>query len=181
MVSNVSADITVLAKSIISILGDSSFQKEVSEIVRNSIDRNFSSGGRYGDGAFGGGNEAWTFSNRAMRDSSNPLSSTGKLLKQTLASVKVSYGAQGLQITAGSNLVYARIHQLGGKIPITAKSRGFFLYQMNNNKKNRGKWAALFAATQNKSEFNMPARPYIVLQDSDIDDIINALGKRIGK
>lgn len=159
-------------------LNDSGFQKSVAEIIRSSIDRNFKEGGRYGNGKFGGGSNKWMKSWRSEEQNGQPLSDTGELLATTLASVKVSSDGRGIIIEAGSNKPYAAIHQFGGKIPITAKLRAFFRFKAKSAKNN--KWFSLFKSAMDKEAFNMPARPYLVLQDEDVEDILNAFGRRFG-
>ena len=159
-------------------LNDTGFQKAVAEIVRSSIDRNFKEGGRYGNEKFGGGANKWMKSYRSEEQSGQPLSDTGQLLATTLASVKVASNGKGIIIEAGSNKPYAAIHQFGGKIPITAKSRAFFRFKAKSAKTN--KWFSLLKSAMDKEAFAMPARPYLVLQDEDVEDILNAFGRRFG-
>lgn len=158
-------------------LNDNQFKKVVAEIVRSSIDRNFKEGGRYGNGKFGGGSNKWLKSHRSEDQNGQPLSDTGQLLAATLASVKVSSTGNGIVIEAGSNKPYAAIHQFGGKIPISAKSRAFFRFKAKSAKSS--KWFSLFKSALNKESFAMPARPYIVLQDEDVEDIMDAFGRRL--
>lgn len=163
--------------NILQTLNDGSFQETIAEIVRSSIDRNFEEGGRYGNGKFGGGSNKWIKSARSEDESGQALSDTGQLLASALAGVKVGTSDGGIVITAGSNKPYAAIHQFGGRIPITDKSKYFFRFKAQSAKTN--KWFNLFKYAMKHEYFAMPARPYLVLQDVDIEDIINAFGRRL--
>jgi phage gpG-like protein len=156
-----------------SVLRSPRFLKNVEEIVRTSIDLNFSEGGRFGNGIFGGGSDKWESSFRSRKQSGKPLSDTGDLAKQTIASVKATNTNNGLTISMGAKLPQAAIHNFGGKIPITDKSRGFFFFKTKTDSKNRKTWLALAMYAQRNEFFKVQARPYLVLQNDDVDDIIS--------
>jgi phage gpG-like protein len=154
------------------VLASRTFRANVEEIVRTSIDLNFSEGGRFGSEKFGGGSQKWEASYRSKSQSGKPLSDTGNLLQQTLASVKVNYNGGVLEISLGAKLPQAAIHHFGGKIPITQKSRGFFFFKANSDTKNRKTWLALALYSQKNEYFNIKPRPYLVLQNDDVDEIV---------
>ena len=99
--------------------------RQISMIIKNSIDENFQQGGRYGnDNIWGGGSQKWKVSRRAKKDKGyKGKSSSGKTLLDTSALaksiyVKVIQEGNKISIAIGSNLPYARIHQFGGQIKV---------------------------------------------------------------
>lgn len=84
--------------------------REIGEMLVSSIQRNFTVGGRYGPGPFGGGLSRWRPSGRAVRESGVTLSDTGQLAASITAR---PVGEAGLLI--GTNKVYGAIHQYGGR------------------------------------------------------------------
>lgn len=78
--------------------------------------------------------------------------------------------------TVGTNVVYAAIHQSGGKISIPARSQQAYYRQnkdgsLNNrfarkSKANYSEWHTIPAY-----EITMPARPFLHLTESDISDM----------
>jgi phage virion morphogenesis protein len=78
--------------------------------------------------------------------------------------------------TVGTNVIYAGIHQSGGKINIPARSQQAYYRQnkdgtLNNkfarkSKANYSEWHTIPAY-----EINMPARPFLRLTESDISDM----------
>ncbi len=155
---------------------------EIEQIVRTSIDRNFSEGGRFGDGLFGGGHNKWEPSKRAIKQHGQTLLDKGILA----SSIQVSIEQQGVEliINAGSNLPYAAIHNFGGKIHIPARSRLYVQQRYSRGpKKGQFKKGTKFGQgyTTKSYTIKMPQRPYLVLQDADIVNILNAIARCILK
>ena len=124
----------------------------IQQIVDNSIQKNFNEGGRFGSGRLGGGTNKWKPSKRDQKEK-KINSSYGKTLidtAQLVQSIRVSVTQSGSKIIiqAGSNKVYAAIHNFGGK-------------------------------TRGSTE--MPKRPYIVLQDEDVQQIISVVASHLAK
>ncbi|ROL55814.1 hypothetical protein D9V84_10400 [Bacteroidetes/Chlorobi group bacterium Naka2016] len=151
-------------------------------IVQSSIDQNFMVEGRFGDGLFGGGTQKWQKSKRAIKQNGQTLSDTGRLA----SSIQVIVSQQGnsLKIQAGSNLPYAAIHNFGGVIHVPARSR---LYVQNRyvrgGKKGKFKKGTTFGqgSTTKAYTIKIPARPYLVLQDDDIVEILKHIGEVLMK
>lgn len=156
-------------------------------VVLNSIEDNFEAGGRYGNGALGGGTTQWERSARSDKQKGKTLQDTGLLAASIRVSCKSSGGLTfgiennlpilkttgSLEITAGSNRMVGQyslgaIHQYGGswQVPVTKRMRGYFWSQYYKS----GDVKYKFMALTNKTEFNitMPARPFLVLQDEDM-------------
>ena len=138
-----------------------SFRK-IEEILLRSIRLNFLMGGRP---------DPWAPAKRGGTDESGgntPLVLGGALYN----SIRGESGYGYAEVIAGEGLPYARIHQYGGfvQIPISKKSRRFFWAMFYKTLDERWKWMAL----TERSVFiiYIPPRPYMVLQDVDLDLII---------
>jgi phage gpG-like protein len=129
--------------------------KDVSERMRNSVLANFTAGGR-----------------------PTPWKTSPNFLLQSYrlrGSVKESSGSNFAEVEAGRGLPYAFIHQFGGttKPTITEASRGFFWKKFFETKDEKWKWMAL--SKKSKFTVKIPARPYMLFQESDIEYIGKAL------
>lgn len=95
--------------------------------------------------------EKWEKSGRAIAEGGQTLSDTAHLRKS------IDFKATPAQVMVGSNLLYARIHQLGCTI-----------------KPKKGK-ALKFKGKNGKDVFvkevNMPARPYLGVSKADMDEV----------
>lgn len=160
----------------------SSILPTIQNIVRSSIDQNFISEGRFGDGLFGGGTQKWKKSKRAIKQGGQTLSDTGRLA----SSIQVVVSQQGsrLNIQAGSNLVYAAIHNFGGEIRIPSHSRLYVQKRYTRGpKKGKFKKGTTFGKgyTVKSYTIRMPARPYLVLQDEDVLQILKLISEKFFK
>ena len=95
--------------------------------------------------------KSWKKSARAQEEAGQTLSDTGMLRKS------VNYAATEDKVTVGTNLKYARIHQLGGTI-----------------KPKKGK-SLKFKGRDGKDVFvkkvDIPARPYIGVSAEDLKEV----------
>ena len=103
--------------------------------------------------------EKWEKSGRAIAEGGQTLSDTAHLRKS------IDFKATPAQVMVGSNLLYARIHQLGGTIkPKKGKALKF-----------KGKNGQdIFV-----SEVNMPARPYLGVSKADMDEVRETMAEFI--
>ena len=155
---------------------------KIEQVVRNSIDRNFSEGGRFGSGKFGGGSEKWKQSYRAKKQSGQTLNDKGTLAKSIR--VRVSQVAGSILVEIGSNLEYAKIHQFGGHIKVNARSEIFIRTRYTRGAK-KGQYEKLSKDMSKRKmgqgysygdmSIDIPARPYLVLQDEDVVQILNLI------
>jgi phage gpG-like protein len=84
----------------------------------------------------------------------------------------------------GSNLEYARIHQFGGTIKTKARSEIFIRTKYKSGAK-KGQFKKLSkdmskrkmgqGYTYGDGSIDIPARPYLVLQDEDVIQILNLM------
>lgn len=103
--------------------------------------------------------EKWEKSGRAIAEGGQTLSDTAHLRKS------IDFAATPAQVMIGSNLLYARIHQLGGTIkPKKGKKLKF--------KGKDGKDVFV-------SEVNMPARPYLGVSKTDMDEVRETMAEFI--
>jgi len=167
----------ILKEAGLQVTKDPQILKVVGEILVSSAQRSIEVGGRYkAAGSFEGGAkkfEALTPFSASMKKSqgknpSNLLRLTGRLRSS------ITWEIRGTKLIVGSNVVYAGIHQFGGKIRITPKSRAFFKFKAAEAKKEAQKefWLGM---ANSKGGFVMPARPFITVQPEDIEDIQDAI------
>lgn len=152
---------------------------KVEEIIRNSISLNFQQNGRYGqDNIFGGGSLKWKPSKRAIKQSGQTLSDRGTLFKSI--QIRGSFEAGKLIVRVGSNLVYAA-HQHFGSKPGGFKHPGGTPYRIYKAKGvTRVRYVKKSYAASNPEKIAgftkphriaLPARPFLVLQNRDLEDI----------
>jgi phage virion morphogenesis protein len=131
--------------------------QEIGELLLLSVKRNFEEEGRPSH---------WKKSRRAAADSGQTLSDKGTLRNS------FSYEATGQSLRVGTNIRYAAIHQFGGRTrahTITAK---------------KGKALAIpgigFRKSVQHPGSQMPARPFLMIQDEDQKGILNILRRHLG-
>lgn len=144
----------------------------IREIVRTSIDKNFTEQGRYGNSLFGGGSQKWEKSLAAKNRSGQTLSDTGQLAASI--NINVTQSGKSLVIEIGSNKSYAPVHQFGfdGDVNVKAHTRN---RKAHKRRTKTGKVVPVRAHTQDVDSYtrkmNLPKRPFLVLQQQDIDYI----------
>ena len=149
---------------------------QIIAIIRRSIVTNFRQGGRFGSGLFGGGSSAWKPSGRAIKQGGQTLRHTGLLLNSIQVVIERRSSA-GFVIKLISNLPYAAIHHFGGQIKQAARTETF-----KRARKKTGRFKKMTAkqiAAQGiqigmlfqPRTINIPARPYLVIQQADIEQI----------
>ncbi len=95
--------------------------------------------------------QKWEKSERAKAESGVTLTETGRLRKS------IDYAATPNKVMVGSNVAYARIHQLGGTIkPKNGKALKF------NGKDGKPVFV---------KQVNIPARPYIGVSAADMTEV----------
>lgn len=103
----------------------------------------------------------WRPSRRAQLEGGKTLIDKGRLMDS------IAYQVDGDEVSVGSNLVYAAIHQLGGTIQ--AKSAGKLMF---------GTAEGGFAMVDS---VDIPARPFLGANDDDIDEAARILNDFIGE
>ena len=105
--------------------------------------------------------QAWPVSQRAEEEGGQTLVDSGRLRESIVSEAGPS------SVTVGTNVLYARIHQLGGTIrPKTADRLRFRLAD--------GQFVAVDSVT-------LPARPYLGIGAEDASDIENIALRRIAE
>ena len=146
--------------------------KIIGEIVRSSVVKNFESEGRP---------TPWKKSKRALKDGGLTLTKSARLMK----SVTSRAGATSVEI--GTNLIYARIHQLGGSIKHPARERVLHFSQKKRGamtfgrpgtgdlfaKKSKARYAMKVAGKA--YTIVMPRREFLMVQPEDWREIEAAL------
>ena len=166
---------------------------QIIEIVEDSIDLNFSEGGRFGGGEWGGGTTQWIPSQRALRQGRvvKGIFKEGMTLADTSHlrdSIRVNISQQGTMIVImiGSNLDYAAIHQYGGDITHGTRQQVLNFHKLKSGKK---KGRTRFAK-ESKAQFSQKvsigaatihivARPYLVVLEEDIQAILKLITEYI--
>ena len=109
--------------------------RDFGERMMRSVAKNFRAGGRP---------DNWKKSKRAQDTGGQTLVKSSRLKNS------ITYQADDTSLTVGTNVIYARIHQLGGEIrPKTKK--------------------ALNTPFGPRGAVRMPARPFLLFQDDDVE------------
>ena len=157
---------------------------DIAALYKRSIKENFAKRGRWsGDtgtiNLFAGGSKKWTALAPSTKQQYrylgySPLQPTLRRTGQLMEFIEVNR-KEHTGISFSANLPYAQIHQFGGKIvhdiSITNAMRSFFWAMFYASGKEDLKWKYM-ALTKKKvlhQEIEIPARPYIVLQELDME------------
>lgn len=140
--------------------------REIGEIVRTSVERNFAASGRP---------EKWPESQRVKRKGGQTLSDTGRLRRSFARPGAVK--AQKDRVSVGTNVVYAAIHQMGGK---TKARTGVLAFNKSGRFLSRGdasrqRGGAIRIAIARNPGATIPARPFLMVQTEDWTEIKNVL------
>lgn len=120
-----------------------------SEIMCREVEKNFAAGGRP---------TAWKETARSRRDGGKPLTRTARLRRSITAD------SDDVSARAGTNVKYARIHQLGGKTkPHIIRAR--------NKEVLSWPGARHPVRAVNHPGSNIPARPFLVMTDDGMRQI----------
>ena len=126
--------------------------KECGLVLLRSISKNFKQGGRP---------VKWKKSARARLTGDKTLIDTARLKNS------ITMDVSGNILTVGTNVKYARIHELGGSIRKNATIKEHWRYiRFAFGKPITGR-RVLVKAHQRKMNITMPARPFLVIQDTD--------------
>jgi len=122
--------------------------KECGLVLLRSISKTFKTGGRP---------VRWKPSKRAQFTGGKTLIDTARLMRS------ITMKAAGKTLTVGTNVKYAAMHQLGGRIPgrtiFPKRAKALRWIDRNGNVR--------FAKKVTIPGFDMPARPFLVIQDTD--------------
>lgn len=136
----------------------------IRNILLTSIDRNFSEGGRYGtENVFGGGSTRWKPSGRAQGQDSTTVvkrDKAGKFRKQKV-------GGQTL-VDTGQLAASIQVHVVGNTVQIGTNK----IYGAIHN----------YGGTAGRNQSaRIPARPFLVIQNEDLEDIGTYIARLIFK
>lgn len=131
--------------------------KEIGQLIRDSSIKNFKEGGRP---------TKWKISKRAELQNGQTLMDSGKLKNS------ITYNAYSNKAIIGTNKPYAAIHQFGGKIPPHAIEPIF-------KKALYWKGAKHPVKRVMHPGFQMPKRPFLLIQKEDMVEIKDILKRHI--
>ena len=122
--------------------------KECGLVLLRSISKTFKAGGRP---------VRWRPSKRAQFTGGKTLIDTARLMRS------ITMKVTGKTLAVGTNVKYAAMHQLGGKVParVILPKRAKALRWIDKAGNVR------FAKKVSIPGFDMPARPFLVIQDAD--------------
>jgi phage virion morphogenesis protein len=146
--------------------------REIGEIVRTSVERNFAAGGR----------PKWDESARVKREGGQTLSLSGRLRRSFARPGAVQAGND--RVAVGTNVVYAAIHQLGGTIVQAARSEIFVRNRyVKGPKKGSFKRGTKAGAgmTFRERRIVIPARPFLMVQNEDWTQIRGVLNRYLAR
>ena len=141
------------------------FLKIMAETVRSSVSKNFESGGRPAK---------WKPSRRATREGGQTLIKSGRLVNSIFGEFHPDHieKMDANRLVIGTNVKYARVHQLGAKI-------GARVLTPVNKKALSWPGARHPVKKVNWPGATIPARPFLVIQDEDWTEIREALAGHI--
>ena len=126
--------------------------KECGLVLLRSVAKTFKAGGRP---------VRWKKSARAKRTGGKTLIDTARLMRS------VTMDVVGNILTIGPNVIYARIQHLGGRIRKNATIKKHWRVMCKAFGKPITGRRVLVRAHQRQMNINMPARPFLVIQDTD--------------
>lgn len=130
-------------------------------VMRTSVVRNFEVGGRFDRaGSIRGGTNKWD----PVADNPTPLIRSGTL-RDSLHATSTDDTA-----TLAASMEYAAIHNFGGQITIGARSELFVRNRDAITKKFTKGTTKGRGHTIGEHTVTIPARPFVVLQEADIDE-----------
>ena len=127
--------------------------KECGLVLLRSVARNFKAGGRP---------VRWRPSKRALREGGKTLIDTARLKNSMTMRVL------GRSLTVGTNVKYARIHQLGGKLDKNVTVKQHYRYITQAFGKDIDGRKVLVKQHQRKMDTYIPARPFLKVQAGDL-------------
>ncbi|MBI5646675.1 MAG: phage virion morphogenesis protein [Ignavibacteriae bacterium] len=159
-------DTTELLAAIERVLDPAPLMPVIAQVLVRSVEKNFQAGGRYSmgpDGQPAGGTLKWQPTKRPH--------SRGVLQDKGALAASIDARVDGLSVIMSSHLVYAAIHQYGGTIqhpggtPYIIGEGGMAKFLRKDGNYPPG---VQFTAPH---PIPIPARPFIVVQDEDIEEI----------
>jgi len=170
---------------------------EIGQIITASVEKNFAAGGRWSGtvGQVMGGSEQWRpLKPSTIRKRTKARTWPGKILQVSAGGLAASIAAKATEdsVTVGTNKVYAAPHQFGatismkgrnGSIRLRTDTKGNLLRQAREGKLRN---LAVFAKGHHKRAversfsgkdytIDIPARPYLVVQEEDLTEIRAAI------
>lgn len=139
---------------------------KVSDLLKASVQRNFVEGGRP---------SAWEATKPQTVESQAPLFRSGRLF----GSIENASDETSAEVSAGSGLgSYPFVHQFGSDhtVPVSQKSLGYFWYQFHQTGDEKWKAMAIVGQRQGYFVVHVPARPFMMFQDEDIERIMELVG-----
>jgi len=127
--------------------------KDCGLLLLRSVARNFKAGGRP---------VRWRASGRALREGGKTLVDTARLKNSMTMRVL------GKVLTVGTNVKYARIHQLGGKLDKNVTVKQHYRYITQAFGKDIEGRKVLVKQHQRKMDTYIPARPFLKVQAGDL-------------
>jgi len=129
----------------------SSGSREINYAIGEVLSSNARSRFRYGKGPDG---KKWKQSIRSKIDGNSTLYKTGTLRSS------IGFSSDSKTVKIGTNLIYAKIHQLGGVIK--SKTARFLVFKIGNK-------------FIRKKQVEIPARPFLGISIDDKKDILQII------
>jgi phage gpG-like protein len=152
------------------------FYPVIGQIGITSIEENFLAGGRYmsiGGGEYSGGSQQWKPSKRAIAQGGRTLQNRGLLAS------RISFRAGSDGITWTSGMEYSAIQHYGGRINHPGGTPYVIIGGRARFLKKDGVYPAGTKFTR-PHIIVLEARPYLVFQDEDLEDMATEYAKWLG-
>jgi len=127
--------------------------KECGLVLLRSISKNFKAGGRP---------DRWESSKRVQKSGGQTLVKTARLKNS------ITMRVLNKVLTVGTNVKYAAIHQLGGRIRENVTVKKHWRYMDKAFGKSIPARHVMVKMHTRKMDFEMPERPFLLIQDADI-------------
>ncbi|KJR41900.1 phage virion morphogenesis protein [Candidatus Magnetoovum chiemensis] len=132
----------------------------IGAVVRRSVQNNFRAGGRP---------KSWKPSLRAKRTGKRTLIDTQRLFNS------ITYRAAKSQVEIGANVKYAAAHQFGSNESALVRQHSRKVKSRDIKEGGRKTLSGIGIVKAHLRKMNIPARPFLLVQEEDWEEITKAL------
>ncbi len=158
--------------------------RRIGELLVSSVQENFNREGRYsGPGSWRGGSKRWKPLSRSTIKQRERLGYwPGQILTRTgRLKSSINYHAGRDYVAVGTNLIYAAIHQFGVDKEVSVKAHRRKVRSRDIKKGRRMFARGVTFVQEHTRHMKIPARPFLVVQDEDLEEIREIIARAILK
>ncbi len=143
----------------------------IGETIASSVQKNFQVGGRFSSaGDWRGGTSKWKESKAAVKRGGQTLRKSGQLMNS------ISHTAKDSSVEIGTNKPYAAAMNFGVDKDVNVKE-----HERRIVKRGRKRASGKTTVRSHERKMNLEARPFMVVQEQDIEECIEILDNHILK